>query len=61
MDLTSDIARAFDSASNDIRGDVRELIPEFFTCPECVLSTPAPSIAQVDRIYSQIPREFGEH
>jgi hypothetical protein len=30
----SDIARAYDSASQDVRGDVRELIPEFFTCPE---------------------------
>ncbi|PPQ75051.1 hypothetical protein CVT24_010464 [Panaeolus cyanescens] len=32
--LFSDLPRAYDSAANDIRGDVRELIPEFFTCPE---------------------------
>ncbi|KZT25814.1 beach-domain-containing protein [Neolentinus lepideus HHB14362 ss-1] len=32
--LFSDMARAYDSAARDIRGDVRELIPEFFTCPE---------------------------
>ncbi|KAG7440786.1 beach-domain-containing protein [Guyanagaster necrorhizus] len=32
--LFSDIARAFDSAARDVRGDVRELIPEFYTCPE---------------------------
>ncbi|KAG9019620.1 hypothetical protein FRB90_012466 [Tulasnella sp. 427] len=32
--LFSDIKRAWDSASNDSRGDVRELIPEFYTCPE---------------------------
>ncbi|EGO20076.1 hypothetical protein SERLADRAFT_374121 [Serpula lacrymans var. lacrymans S7.9] len=30
----SDIARTFDSASKDNRGDVRELIAEFFTSPE---------------------------
>ncbi|KAJ7615896.1 beach-domain-containing protein [Roridomyces roridus] len=32
--LFSDIPRAYESAATDIRGDVRELIPEFFTCPE---------------------------
>ncbi|KAH9975416.1 beach-domain-containing protein [Lactifluus volemus] len=32
--LFSDIHRAYSSASQDIRGDVRELIPEFYTCPE---------------------------
>ncbi|KAK0199746.1 beach-domain-containing protein [Desarmillaria ectypa] len=32
--LFSDVARAFDSAARDVRGDVRELIPEFYTCPE---------------------------
>ncbi|TFK55260.1 beach-domain-containing protein [Heliocybe sulcata] len=32
--LFSDMARAYDSAATDVRGDVRELIPEFFTCPE---------------------------
>ncbi|KAG6836952.1 hypothetical protein H0H93_000593 [Arthromyces matolae] len=32
--LFSDLPRAYDSAANDVRGDVRELIPEFFTCPE---------------------------
>ncbi|KAN0082499.1 hypothetical protein V8E55_008294 [Tylopilus felleus] len=32
--LFSDIERAYLSASQDVRGDVRELIPEFFTCPE---------------------------
>ncbi|KAG2135261.1 hypothetical protein DEU56DRAFT_888131 [Suillus clintonianus] len=32
--LFTDIRRAYSSASHDVRGDVRELIPEFFTCPE---------------------------
>ncbi|KAH9896772.1 beach-domain-containing protein [Cubamyces lactineus] len=32
--LFSDIRRAYTSAAQDIRGDVRELIPEFFSCPE---------------------------
>lgn len=32
--LFTDIRRAYSLASHDIRGDVRELIPEFFTCPE---------------------------
>ncbi|KAH7092832.1 beach-domain-containing protein [Auriculariales sp. MPI-PUGE-AT-0066] len=32
--LFSAVKRAYDSASQDSRGDVRELIPEFFTCPE---------------------------
>jgi hypothetical protein len=32
--LKSNIHRAYSSASQDIRGDVRELIPEFYTCPE---------------------------
>ncbi|KAH9965265.1 beach-domain-containing protein [Russula dissimulans] len=32
--LFSNIQRAYSSASQDIRGDVRELVPEFFTCPE---------------------------
>lgn len=32
--IHSDIGRAYMSASQDMRGDVRELIPEFFTCPE---------------------------
>ncbi|KAK2463985.1 hypothetical protein APHAL10511_004036 [Amanita phalloides] len=32
--LFSDLARAYQSAAADVRGDVRELIPEFFTCPE---------------------------
>ncbi|KIK98640.1 hypothetical protein PAXRUDRAFT_823685 [Paxillus rubicundulus Ve08.2h10] len=32
--LFSDIGRTYLSASQDVRGDVRELIPEFFTCPE---------------------------
>ncbi|KAH9042628.1 beach-domain-containing protein [Lactarius pseudohatsudake] len=32
--LFSNIHRAYSSASQDIRGDVRELIPEFYTCPE---------------------------
>ncbi|KAI0317827.1 beach-domain-containing protein [Amylostereum chailletii] len=32
--LFGDIGRAFSSAAQDIRGDVRELIPEFFTLPE---------------------------
>jgi hypothetical protein len=34
--LESNIHRAYTSASQDIRGDVRELIPEFYTCPEQV-------------------------
>ncbi|KAH7890525.1 hypothetical protein F5I97DRAFT_1922982 [Phlebopus sp. FC_14] len=32
--LFSDIGRSYLSASQDVRGDVRELIPEFFACPE---------------------------
>ncbi|KAJ7143646.1 beach-domain-containing protein [Mycena filopes] len=32
--LFSDIPRAYESAAADVRGDVRELIPEFFTCSE---------------------------
>ncbi|KIM43842.1 hypothetical protein M413DRAFT_26133 [Hebeloma cylindrosporum] len=32
--LFSDLPRAYDSAARDVRGDVRELIPEFYTCPE---------------------------
>ncbi|KAJ3536167.1 hypothetical protein NM688_g6872 [Phlebia brevispora] len=32
--LFSDMKRAYESASQDLRGDVRELIPEFFNCPE---------------------------
>lgn len=32
--LFTDIKRAWDSSSQDSRGDVRELIPEFFTVPE---------------------------
>ncbi|KAF4607270.1 hypothetical protein EYR38_001331 [Pleurotus pulmonarius] len=32
--LFSDIGRAYESAARDVRGDVRELIPEFYTCPE---------------------------
>jgi hypothetical protein len=32
--LFSDMNKAFDSASKDSRGDVRELIPEFYTSPE---------------------------
>ncbi|KIJ16201.1 hypothetical protein PAXINDRAFT_76049 [Paxillus involutus ATCC 200175] len=32
--LFSDMGRTYLSASQDVRGDVRELIPEFFTCPE---------------------------
>ena len=31
---SSDLGRAYESAAHDVRGDVRELIPEFFTCPE---------------------------
>lgn len=31
----SDIRRAYESASQDVRGDVRELIPEFYSLPEC--------------------------
>lgn len=30
----SDVRKAWESASSDSRGDVRELIPEFFTLPE---------------------------
>ncbi|KAF8184760.1 hypothetical protein BJ912DRAFT_973913 [Pholiota molesta] len=32
--LFSDLPRAYESAAHDVRGDVRELIPEFFTSPE---------------------------
>ncbi|CAL1710979.1 unnamed protein product [Somion occarium] len=32
--LFVDMQRAYESASQDLRGDVRELIPEFYTCPE---------------------------
>ncbi|TFY80618.1 hypothetical protein EWM64_g3393 [Hericium alpestre] len=32
--LFSGVARAWESASKDIRGDVRELIPEWYTLPE---------------------------
>ncbi|EIW75538.1 beach-domain-containing protein [Coniophora puteana RWD-64-598 SS2] len=32
--LFGDLGKAWTSASRDVRGDVRELIPEFFTCPE---------------------------
>ncbi|CCM01782.1 uncharacterized protein FIBRA_03849 [Fibroporia radiculosa] len=32
--LFSDIGRAYESASTDVRGDVRELIPEFYCLPE---------------------------
>ncbi|KAJ6588193.1 beach-domain-containing protein [Mycena capillaripes] len=32
--LFVDVPRAYESAASDVRGDVRELIPEFFTCPE---------------------------
>ncbi|EPQ51421.1 beach-domain-containing protein [Gloeophyllum trabeum ATCC 11539] len=32
--LFIDLGRAYDSAAKDLRGDVRELIPEFYTCPE---------------------------
>ncbi|KAF8327734.1 beach-domain-containing protein [Cantharellus anzutake] len=32
--LFVDVQRAYESAAQDSRGDVRELIPEFFTCPE---------------------------
>ncbi|OCH84794.1 beach-domain-containing protein [Obba rivulosa] len=32
--LFSDVKRSYESASQDLRGDVRELIPEFFACPE---------------------------
>lgn len=32
--LFSNLPRAYLSAAEDPRGDVRELIPEFFTCPE---------------------------
>jgi len=32
--LFTDVKRAWDSASQDNRGDVRELIPEFYTLPE---------------------------
>ncbi|KAL4252230.1 hypothetical protein ABKN59_005526 [Abortiporus biennis] len=32
--LFADIRRAYQSAATDVRGDVRELIPEFYSCPE---------------------------
>ncbi|VDB88447.1 unnamed protein product [Peniophora sp. CBMAI 1063] len=37
--LFSDISRAYTSAASDIRGDVRELIPEFYTLPEFLENT----------------------
>lgn len=37
--LFSDMKRAYESASQDLRGDVRELIPEFYTCPEFLENT----------------------
>ncbi|CCA74831.1 related to WD repeat and FYVE domain-containing protein 3 [Serendipita indica DSM 11827] len=37
--LFTDIKRAWDSASQDSRGDVRELIPEFYTLPEFLSNT----------------------
>ncbi|KAF9449865.1 beach-domain-containing protein [Macrolepiota fuliginosa MF-IS2] len=37
--LFSDLGRAYESAARDVRGDVRELIPEFFTCPEFLENT----------------------
>lgn len=36
--LFTDIKRAWDSASSDSPADVRELIPEWFTCPEFLLN-----------------------
>ncbi|KIJ42154.1 hypothetical protein M422DRAFT_209006 [Sphaerobolus stellatus SS14] len=36
--LFTEIRRAYKSASEDSRGDVRELIPEFFTCPEFLVN-----------------------
>ncbi|KAG8984948.1 hypothetical protein FRB94_005904 [Tulasnella sp. JGI-2019a] len=36
--LFIDIKRAWDSASQDSRGDVRELIGEFYTCPEFLIN-----------------------
>ncbi|KAG8883750.1 hypothetical protein FRB97_005924 [Tulasnella sp. 331] len=36
--LFTDIKRAWDSASQDSRGDVRELIGEFYTCPEFLVN-----------------------
>jgi hypothetical protein len=46
--LFSDIARAFDSASKESRGDVRELIPEFYTCPEYVFHWLTTALALTD-------------
>ncbi|KAF8584664.1 beach-domain-containing protein [Ramaria rubella] len=37
--LFTDIQRAYKSASEDSRGDVRELIPEFYTCPEFLVNS----------------------
>ena len=42
----SDMKRAYESASQDLRGDVRELIPEFFTCPEYVIRLVAGTAAR---------------
>lgn len=44
-----DIARAYSSASQDVRGDVRELIPEFFSFPEWVHLVG--SVISTDRAY----------
>ncbi|EKM77777.1 hypothetical protein AGABI1DRAFT_121854 [Agaricus bisporus var. burnettii JB137-S8] len=37
--LFADVGRTYESAAHDARGDVRELIPEFFTCPEFLENT----------------------
>ncbi|KAG8936117.1 hypothetical protein FRC02_004435 [Tulasnella sp. 418] len=36
--LFTDIKRSWESAAQDSRGDVRELIPDFFNCPEFLLN-----------------------
>ena len=43
--------RAYDSAARDVRGDVRELIPEFYTCPECVPKIVTPSNSRMINIF----------
>jgi hypothetical protein len=56
-----DIARAYESAAQDVRGDVRELIPEFFTCPEYVANPPLPFSLTLIASNIQISGELGRN
>jgi hypothetical protein len=55
----SDVARAYESAAQDVRGDVRELIPEFFTCPEYVTDLALPSSLTFITSNIQVSGELG--